>query len=490
MTTPLSDLADRCSEALGMMGDLWTGAPLLGSRAARVTRLRELLGCPPDLRVHEVSAAMAVLYLTTIVSEKKVEEFVIPALSAPSRTAGTDTFCRPVETYGDAVQALLAGDAVVITGDVPGGLAAPASQWPTRAPNEPSAEIISRGPHTGFIERLDTNVALVRMGVRDQRLRYETFQASTRSGTQGALLYLQGLASPTVLGEVRAALARSRPSVATDASMLIEHIAPRARLFPTVGSTERPDVAWAAMLEGRVVLLTDGSPTALLIPQVFAHLLAVPDDYYKPALAATVERTLRLMGLLVTLLISAVYVAMTTFNQELSPTPFFLSISQARLGVPLPLVGEIVGLELLVEMIRQAGLRLPSSFGQSISVVGAVVIGQSAILAGFLSAPAVVVVAVSFISSFIVPSQTTAMTLRILRFPLIIAAWAFGLFGLVWCLMLVLIYLSSARSFGVPYLAPVVPLRVRGLQDTVVRRTLTSLRRSFVARPTAAAESP
>ncbi len=486
----ISDLATHCRGVLNTIdAAAWTGMSMVESHEQRLARLRRMLGNPADLCVRPVGSLVTVMYLSTIVDEAQIQDTLVGPLSqqfdSPPALANR---LAPIDTYGDALNALLSGKAIALTRQVPGALAANTGKWPKRDPTEPPAEVISRGPHTGFIERLDTNVALIRMGVPDPRLRYENFVMASRSGTKTGLFYVEGLVSPKVLQRVRDTLKSVRPSMVTDARMLAQHLTPSAHLFPTVGSTERPDVAYGALLEGRVVVLTDGSPTALLIPQVFANLLSVPDDYYNRGIVASFERAFRFLGLLGTLTISALYVSLASVNHELVPTPLFLSIAQARLGIPMPLVLEILALEATIELIRQAGLRLPSSFGQSIAVVGAVVIGQSAVLAGLLSAPAVVVVSVGFIMSFILPSQATAMSLRILRFPLILLADAFGLFGLVWGLLLLFIYLSSLESFGVPYLSPVMPLRLRGLQDTIVRRSLRKLRRSFVARPSPTSE--
>ena len=488
----VADLFARCSVVLSMIDEALSDMPMVGDGAERATRLRSMLGDPADLRVRTIGAAGRVLYLATIVDEAHLEASLLQPLAGTARGASERALLAhlvPVRTYAEALEAILSGKAIALTAQPPGAFAADVAKWPNRVPSEPAAEVITRGPHTGFVESLDDNIALIRQGVPDPHLRYERFTVATRSGTEGAMLYIEGVVSPKVLERVRAALDRALASVVTDASMLAQHLSPTAHLFPTVGTTERPDVAYGSLLEGRIVMFTSGSPTALLLPQVFAYLLAVPEDYYQRSLPATFNRTFRLIGLFATTTVAALYVALTTINPELIPTPLFLSISQSRLGVPMPLVFEILALEAVIELIRQAGLRLPSAFGQSISVVGAVVIGQSAVMAGLLSAPAVVVVSLEFIASFIVPSQTTAMTARILRFPLILLAAAFGLFGLSLGLMLLFVYLCTLESFGVPYLAPFLPLRRRGLQDALIRLPLRRLRRSFISRSAGAARS-
>jgi hypothetical protein len=264
--------------------------------------------------------------------------------------------------------------------------------------------------------------------------------------------------------------------------MLGQWLAPRSNiLFPTVGATERPDRAVAAILEGRVAVLVSGSPTALLMPNVFAHMLHVPEDYYQTPIPVLANRLVRVVGLLVASGASPLLVALTSINHDLIPERLFVAIAQSRRGVPIPIAIEVLILELLIEVIREAGIRLPGPVGQSVAILGAVIVGQAAVMAGLISAPAVVVVSLAFIASFVLPSSDLVMTLRLMRYPLIVLAAAFGLYGLTWGLLIALIYLCALDSFGVPYLAPLTPLRVRGLQDTLWRRSLPKLRRSFLA---------
>jgi hypothetical protein len=349
----------------------------------------------------------------------------------------------------------------------------------------------AQGPHSGFIELLETNLALLRHRIPDVRLRLEDVRLGQRTPTRAALLHLDGLVEPALLARVRRRLRRIAPSFTVDAAMLGEWLAPRsARLFPVVGRTERPDRAAAALLEGRVVLLASGSPTALLLPTVLAHEIHVPEDYYEKPWPAVLARGVRLLGILMAVSVSALYVAFATVNQELIPTSLYVSIAQARRGVPIPLLVEVLLLEIVVDIIRQAGLRLPGPVGQSISIIGAVVIGQSAVMAGIISAPSIVVVAFCFIASFTIPSTELVQALRALRFPLILFSGAFGLFGWTLGLLLILGYLSSLDSFGVPYLAPLTPTRPRGWQDMLLRAPLPRMRRSFVARSASRGDGP
>jgi hypothetical protein len=259
--------------------------------------------------------------------------------------------------------------------------------------------------------------------------------------------------------------------------MLAEWLAPSpGLLFPVLGLSGRCDTIAASLLAGRVVLLIDGSPLALFAPNVLSDLLHVPDDYYQSFIVATANRGIRVLGLFIALLASPIYVALLTLNQELVPTPLFTSIIQSRQSVPLAPLPEVLVLEVIVEVIREAGLRLPGNLGQPVAIVSAVIIGQSAVTAGLISAPTIVVVAFGFLSSFVIPQPNLGANLRLLRFPLILLAAAFGLLGITIGVLLILVYLCSLSSFGMPYLAPFSPLRTIGLRDALLRAPLRRLR--------------
>jgi hypothetical protein len=486
----LRGIQARCQDLIGQIDALHRNLPLGGPADADL--LRQALGAPPDLVVRAVGQ-VHILYLATIVDQERLEAALIRPLitsaAGPAAARGGEalaTFAAHLvhlTRRQEAIQALLDAKAVLLVRGQSGGFAAPIPHWLQRQPDEPPAEFVARGPHLGFVETLESNVALIRHCLRDPRLRWEPFPASWRGNTPGALLYLEELARPAMVRRVRRRLRQTRASVVTDSAMLAQWLAPRANiLFPTIGTTERVDRAVAALLQGRVVLLVSGSPTALVIPNVFAHLLHVPDDYYRGVIPAFVNRLIRLFGLLVASAASPLLVALTTINHDLIPERLFVAIAQARRSVPLPIALEVLLLEVTVEVIREAGTRLPSPTGQSLSIIGAVIVGQAAVMSGLISSPAVVVVSLAFIASFVLPSTDLVMTLRFFRYPLILLAAVFGLYGVTWGLLLATVYLCSLDSFGVPYLAPLAPLRPRGLQDMLWRRPFPRMRRSFLAR--------
>lgn len=476
------NVREACQGVLDLVDQIWLHLPLGADEV--VPAVRQLLGNPPDLIVRTLSPEVKLLFLESIVDPRRIEEALVRPLVRRSEDGATTyaAHVSPLFTFGQTIRALLQAR-IVLLGPGRRALAVAMERWPGRAPQEPSAEIVPQGPHLGFVEVLQTNMALLRHRIPDPKLRWEAFEVGQRARLHGALLYMEDLVRPGVLDRLRRALRRARLPFATDASMLQEWLTNVSGvLFPTMDSTERPDVAAAALLEGRVVLLIDGSPVALMAPTVFAHLIQVPQDYYNRSFDVTLKRAMRFFALMTSLILAPLFVAVTTVNQELIPAPVYVSVAQSRLATPLPMVAEILAMEVVVELVREAGLRMPGAVGQTISIVGAIVIGQAAVIAGLVSASVVVIVSFEYIASTVVASLDARLTLRMLRFPLIILASIFGIFGLFWGLMLVLLYLVALESFGVPYLAPLAPLRTRGLQDTIWRRPVTDLLPSFLSR--------
>lgn len=311
--TAIHEVIDLIHLQLGRIDELRLTLPLDG--AQDVSELADLLGSPPDLVTRMIGKQTCVCFFETIIDKRRVEQALVRPLTLSARPdalvfAGS---LSPIRTYSEAVAALLGGHAVVLRPLAQGSLAVSMDKWPQRNPTEPPAEIVPQGPHTGFVENLDVNVALIRHRIRDRRLRWERFDVGERSHGPGGLFYVQGLVREDLLADVRRRLSQSRPSFMTDASMLQEWLTSRSGvLFPTMDSTERPDTTVAALLEGRVAVLVDGSPVALLAPSVLAHFLQTPEDYYNRSFDAPLKRSLRLLALLLSLIASPLFVAVVT----------------------------------------------------------------------------------------------------------------------------------------------------------------------------------
>ncbi|MFT9078178.1 spore germination protein [Ethanoligenens sp.] len=350
---------------------------------------------------------------------------------------------------GKIIQAIVYGDTVLLASGCSDALILNTKGWPTRSIEEPDGEKVLRGPREGFTEAILVNLTMLRRRLRTQdlKIKYRTFGARTQ--TKGCLCYLEGVVNKNVLAELERRLDLFSLDGVLDSNYLSEFIsdAPRSPI-DTVGSTERPDVVAAKLLEGRVAIFLDGTPVALTVPHLFIEHFQSCDDYYLNYFFASIGRLLRILGFFISISTPAIYVALTTFHQEMLPTSLLMSIAIARQGVPLPTVMEAFIMLIVFEILRETGARMPSSIGQSLSIVGALVIGQSAVDAKLVSAPMIIVVAISGITGLLIIRLKGAII--IFRFMLLALSAITGLYGYIFGMMGLLIYLLSIDSFGIP----------------------------------------
>lgn len=339
-----------------------------------------------------------------------------------------------------------------------------------RSITEPDTETLIRGPREGFIENIGTNISLVRRRLPTTEFKIESMKIGRYTKTEVALCYLDDLANPAIVDEMRRRLKRIDIDGVIDAGYLEELVEDSPfSPFPQVQNSERPDVVVASLLEGKVAVLTDGSPFALIAPINLWAALQAAEDYYERYMIVSLIRWLRYLFLILALFLPSLYVAITTFHQEMLPTKLLLSVAAAREVTPLPAVVEALLMEITFEALREAGVRLPKAVGSAISIVGALVIGQAAVQAGMASAPMVIIVSITGVASFTIPRYNFAIAIRMLRFPMILLAGTLGLFGIVIGFIGITIHLSQLRSFGIPYLYPLSPFSSVGLKDTLLR---------------------
>ncbi|MDQ0900675.1 MULTISPECIES: spore germination protein [unclassified Paenibacillus] len=335
---------------------------------------------------------------------------------------------------------------------------------------EPNMESVIRGPKIGFIENIDINMGLIRQIIRTPQLKMEQLLVGEVSQTEVVIAYLENVASPEVIMEVRKRISQLDMETVLESGYIEEMIrdAPYSP-FPVIQMTERPDVVSASLIEGKVAILVDGTPMVLVAPITFWHAFQTVEDYYTNFIIATFLRWLRYFFTFISLILPSLFIAVDTFHPEMIPTSLILSLASAREPVPFPTLMEIMMMEIAFEAIREAGIRLPRQVGQTISIVGVLVIGQAAVQAGIVSAPIVIVVSLTGIASFLIPSNNMSQAIRILRFPLMLSAGIFGLYGLGVSIIALLIHLVNLRSFGVYYMSPLAPFQFSGILDVFVR---------------------
>ncbi|WP_203457123.1 spore germination protein [Paenibacillus tepidiphilus] len=370
--------------------------------------------------------------------------------------------------FDEMIDAVVGGMTVFILDGYAGALSINAQGWETRSIEEPATEKAVRGPREGFNESLLTNLTLIRRRVLNPDLKFVFSVIGSRSRTQVCICYMESLASPDILRELQDRLAKVEIDHVLDTGYLAELIRDEPYSpFEMIGSTERPDALVSKLMEGRVALLIEGSPFALTVPYVFVENFQASEDYYINYTFATFNRLLRVLGAFLSISIPAAYVALVTYSQEMVPTLLLLSIASARLSVPFPTVIEAILMLTIFEILREAGARIPNSIGQAVSIVGALVLGQAAVDARIVSAPMVIVVGLTGITTLLNPRLSGPLI--VVRAALLVCAFFLGIYGYFFGLLGLVIHLMSLRSFGVSYMLGVGSIRPQDIKDTAIR---------------------
>ncbi|WP_019421256.1 spore germination protein [Paenibacillus sp. OSY-SE] len=473
-----------------------TTHPLQTSLQANLQHIQETVGNSTDIIIREVPIGktgeqkIAVIYTDGLADSKVVIDFIMEtlmldvkqldmsetAISAPNIVQILKDYVitvgeiKEVADFESLFNSILSGDTFILLDGYATGLAVGTQGWKDRGVSEPSSESVVRGPREAFSETLRTNTALLRRKIKSPNLWLETKQIGQVTKTNVAVMYIKGIVDDKVVKEVHARLDRIDTDGILESGYIEEFIQDETYTpFPTIYNSERPDVIAAELLEGKVAILVDGTPFVLVVPALFVSFLHSAEDYYFRADISSLVRILRYIGIFIALLGPSLYVAITTFHQEMLPTQLLISLAAQREGVPFPAFIEAVMMEVTFEILREAGLRMPRMIGPAVSIVGTLVIGQAAVEAGIISAAMVIVVSTTAICSFVFPSYSMSNSIRMLRFPLMILAASFGLFGIIIGLIAIVLHLSSLRSFGVPYMSPFAPLIPTDQKDAIFR---------------------
>lgn len=375
-----------------------------------------------------------------------------------------------VKTVQECIQFISVGQPVLLIEQENQGFALGFAQWEKRSVETPESEVVVKGPREGFTESIGVNLALVRRKIKSPKLKTKSMKIGRSTQTEVVIVYMKEIADETLVEEVHNRLSQIDIDGILESQFIEELIEDNPSTpFPLVYSTERPDACAANLLEGRVAIFVDGTPFVMITPATLLVLLQSSEDYYENWILSTAIRWLRYLFLLITLLLPSLYVAVLSFHQEMVPTRLIMSMASSRENVPFPSIVEAFMMEVTFEALREAGIRLPKQIGSAVSIVGALVIGQAAIQAGLVSPPMVMVVGLTGIASFTIPQHNLGGAFRLLRFPMILLAGTLGLLGVILGILAILTHLCTLRSFGVPYLSPLAPLKISGLKDVLVR---------------------
>lgn len=475
--------------------------------SSNIELIKKLMGYASDIVVREIIISpgieikLSLILVNRLAERELINEQIIGSLVSNDRFRNIQSnmeFFKVVKQYGipstyiseetdieKIISELITGNTILILDKIDRVLVIGSQGWKDRAVSEPVTENVVRGPRDGFTETIGDNIALIRRRIKSSNLRVESLSIGTETKTGITIIYLEGTAKEKIIREVKDRLSRININGILESGYIEELIEdnPRSPL-PQIEHSERPDKVAGAILEGRVAILVDTTPFVLMVPTVFFQFIQSAEDYYERSLIGTFTRFFRIIALFFSVILPALYIALTSYHQEMIPTPLALSIAASREGVPFPSIGEAFIMEAIFEILREAGLRLPKQTGQAVSIVGGLVIGEAAVQAGIVSQAMVIIVALTGISSFAIPAFNAAAAGRLLRFPLMLLASVLGLPGILAGLSILIIHMNSLRSFGVCYMEPFISANDNEFKDIVTRVPWWKMTRlpGFIAR--------
>lgn len=460
--------------------------------------IKQKTGKSSDVIIREIKLGgkadinTAIVYIEGIVNNQAIQEYILQSMMKDNHKEEINQYnamgllSEDIMTVGnitsitnsdDLFYSLTAGDTLILVDGVNQALSASTAGGEKRSITESTTEMVVRGPKGAFTEALGTNTAMVRRIIKTPDLWMESLKVGRVTKTDVTFMYIHGIANDKVVNEVRQRLQKIDIDSILESGYIEQLIEDQtATPFPTVYNTERPDVVAGNLLEGRIAIFVDGTPFVLIAPAVFIQFFQSAEDYYARFDIATSIRLLRIFMFMISLIAPATYVAVTTFHQEMVPTTLIVAIAAQRESVPFPAFIEALLMELTFEILREAGIRLPKAIGSAVSIVGALVIGQAAVQASIVSPAMVIIVSITAIASFATPSFNMAISARLIRFLFMIGAAIFGFYGIILCLLMMVVHLCSLRSFGIPYMSPFAPFTLVDNGDTVVRLPWWTLR--------------
>ncbi len=423
---------------------------------------------------------ISVLSLDTICDDKKVCNYVLqPLAQVAENCTAQDIFqkillganVKKEPNVQAAVEDIANGYALVLVENV--CFAVDARLAVGRAVIEPPTSMVMRGPREGFTEDVKTNLALLRKRFKTQNFKTESFSVGKYTNTTVAVCYLQGVAKKQLVDSIVQKLQRVDVDGVLDSSYLARYLdGNKTFLFRRVGTAEKPDIVAGKLLEGRIAIVVDGSPMVLTVPYLYVEDLQSPSDYYENALMTSINRILRLVSVLASVLLPSLYVCLQMYNYQIIPLKFLITILNATQSIPFSPLSEMLMIIVIFDILREANLRMPSAVGITLSLVGAIVLGDAAVKAGLIGAPAVMIGALSGIGLFTAPDNTLIFSL--LRFVITFVGGIMGIMGVLLSALLILLYLASLEEYQTPLLAPFAPDIPQDRQDAVLQSPLPS----------------
>ena len=407
-----------------------------------------------DRKVISDDILQPLMLLTSLEKSSNVDDIIVYL----ERNVVTQNQLLKSDDFGKILDQINFGCCVLFVESARQALILDVKSWEHRAVTRPTTEITIRGPQEGFGETPRANTALIRKILKNENLIVESLNIGQRSNTPCSIIYLKDLANPNLVNEVRRRLSSLKLDFANDSGIVEQLIEDNTFLpAPQTIASERPDRVASMLCEGKVAILVDGNPFVLVVPTTFFALMHSPEDMYVRFPYANLMRMVRYLGAFAALLLPGLYVAITTYHQEMIPTDLLLAIVAAREKVPFPTVVEMLIMEIAFELIREAGIRMPGTIGPTLGIIGALILGQAAVAASVVSPILIIIVAVTGIGSLAIPNFSLAFAFRMLRFGYILLGSIAGLLGITLGLFVQGLFLATQKSFGVPFLSPFAP---------------------------------
>jgi spore germination protein len=455
--------------------------------------IRKILGNSADLIIRKSSIGridhqFAIVYIKGLVNEDQVNNNILRMLELNKKEIDSNLFGNVYEEMvalteikkskeiNQVIKTILAGDSALILDGINEAILLGTSGMEYRALEEPTSESIIRGSRIGFIENFKINLSLIRQEIKDPNLRIDTMEVGTHSHQKIAICYVEGIVKEDILNEVVRRLKTIDIDFAPDSGFIEQWIEDSILSpFPQILDTERPDRVAYNILKGKVAIIVEGTPFALLMPITFGDSLKSVEDYNQRWLISSLLRLLRLVSFYMTLFLPATYVALVAYHPELIPTQLLFTITASREGLPFPSLIEALIISFFYEVLQEAGTRLPQKISQTIGIVGGIVIGQIAVMAGIVTPIMVIVISLTGICAFTLPNYSFAIGLRILRFAAIFAAAFLGLYGIILVFIMIYIHMANLKSMGIPFTQSFSSKNLWDLKNVVVRVPITSL---------------
>ncbi|ULO09229.1 spore germination protein [Paenibacillus sp. 19GGS1-52] len=465
-------------------------------------QLIERLGNSPDIIIRKFTLMtaqiqVAAIYVEGLIENTMVEKYVGHMMSFdsfddsdPEITSAQDIFTfmkekarnineeKIIKDWDVLFEALFSGNTILLIDGIGEAIRGNTSGGEVRSVTEATTQVAIRGSKESFTESLGTNLSLVRRKIKSPNLWIETMKIGDVTQTNVSIMYIHGIVNDKAL----LALKKKLQAIDVDAILESGYIEQLIEdnvysPFPTLYNTERPDSVAGNLLEGRIAIFVDGTPFVLIAPTSFFMFFHAVEDYYQRFDIASLIRLLRFMCLIISLFGPAVFVAALNFHQEMIPTSLLINLASQREGVPFPAFVEALMMEVTFEIIREAGIRMPSPIGQTVSIIGGLVLGQAAVQAGIISPAMVIVVSLTGISSFATPAFNMALSIRILRFFIMFIAAFMGLYGISILLFILIAHMCSLRSLGFPFMTPLGPFIAENQGDSLIRVPLKFMRK-------------